>query len=119
MIGRTHKTSGGPEIPPKTVIARWRVALSWFALAWEELWPLLWPAAGLAGLWTLLALLDVLPLLPGWVHAAILAGFAAAAAGLLWLRLRRWRLPGRQGALRRIERVNELLHRPLQGLEDS
>jgi uncharacterized protein (TIGR02302 family) len=119
MIGRTHKTSGGSETPPKAIIARWRVALSWLALAWEELWPLLWPAAGLAGLWIFLGLLDVLPLLPGWVHAGLLTAFAAGVAALLWLRLRAWRLPQRRGALRRIERVNELPHRPLQSLEDQ
>lgn len=118
MIGRTQTTSGGSDTPPKAIIARWRVALSWLALAWEGLWPLLWPAAGLTGLWIVLALLDVPQQLPGWLHAALLAGFAAAVVGLLWLRARRWRLPGRREALRRIERVNDLPHRPLQALED-
>ena len=119
MIGRTRKTSGGSEKPPKNVIARWRVLSSWLALTWERLWPLLWPSVGLAGLWIVLALTDVLPLLPGWVHAGLLAAFAVAVTCLLPLRLRHWRMPRRRDALRRIERVNELPHRPLQALEDQ
>jgi len=119
MFGRTRKTSGGSDTPPKSVIAGWRLALSWLARLWEELWPRLWPAAGVAGLWVVLALVDVFPYMAGWLHAGLLAGFALAVVILAWLGLRRWRLPGRRAALRRIEQVNVLPHRPLQALEDE
>lgn len=119
MFGRTHKTSGGSETPPNQVIAGWRLALSWLARLWEDLWPKLWPAAGVVGLWIVLALFDVPPRLAGWLHAGLLAAFAITSLCLLWLGLRRWEIPGRRDALRRIEQVNALPHRPLLALEDE
>ena len=43
------------------------------ALFWEQLWPALLPALTLAGVFLALALFDVLPLLPGWLHGLVLA----------------------------------------------
>ena len=37
-------------------------------LLWERLWLALWPAAGVAGLFIALSLLDVWALVSGWVH---------------------------------------------------
>src|SRR3546814_9070174 len=51
----------------------WRLLLSWSALLWERAWPALWPAAGIAGLFLMLGLLDVLPFFPGWLHLVVLA----------------------------------------------
>jgi uncharacterized protein (TIGR02302 family) len=65
------------------------------------------------------ALFDLLPLLPGWLHLILLVGFAVALAyalGRIWPALR---FPGFMEGLRRIERVNALEHRPLTGLADG
>ena len=61
------------------------VRLAAASLAWEALWPRLWPAVTLIGAGFALALLDVLPLLPAWLHAGVLIVFAAALlAALAW-----------------------------------
>lgn len=95
-----------------------RIALARAALAWEVFWPSFWPVAGIAGLFLALALLDVLPLLPGWLHAAVLGLFAAGLVAALWRALRALRLPTSKEARRRIELDSGLAHRPLGALED-
>lgn len=57
--------------------------------------------------------------MPGWLHLAFLVGFAVAlayAVGRIWPALG---FPGRQEGIRRLERVNALVHRPLTGLADA
>src|SRR3546814_11841163 len=61
-----------------------RLTLARLALIWERLWRALWPASGILGLFVVLALFDVLPLLPGWLHALALAALAAGFAYALW-----------------------------------
>ena len=110
---RMRRKTGG------RTVAVWRVAGSWLALAWERLWPALWPAVGAAGVYLLLALTDVLPLIAGWLHALVLGAFAAAVLVLGWRSLRRLRLPSHGATLRRLERANDLLHRPLDAVSDE
>lgn len=88
------------------------------ALLWERLWPALWPPLGVAGLFVALALFDVLPLLPGWLHALVLAGFAISAVLLLVRGLLGLRLPSVREARHRLERDNALAHHPLEALAD-
>ena len=95
-----------------------RLVLARLALLWEALWPLAWPIPTLAALFAALALFDVLPLLPGWLHAAVLVAFVAALGYFVW-RLRRLAAPGLAQARRRIERDSGFAHRPLQGLADT
>ena len=95
-----------------------RQTLSWLAIYWERLWPALWPMVGLLGLFVALALLDIPPQLPGWLHFALLLAFAVSVFGALWHAVRHFRPPSRGSALRRLERVNALTHRPLEALED-
>ncbi|MBV9523101.1 MAG: TIGR02302 family protein [Alphaproteobacteria bacterium] len=95
-----------------------RLALARLALLWERLWPALWPALGAAGLFLLLALLDVFPRLPGQLHAALLVLFAAAFLVALARALRPLRLPAIAAAQRRIEQASGLPHRPLTALTD-
>jgi uncharacterized protein (TIGR02302 family) len=88
------------------------------AILWERLWRRLWPAALVAGTFLAVALLDVLPLLPGWLHALALLAFAAAlgtavtrgAGGA-------WRVEAAT-ARHRLEQDSGLAHRPLTALED-
>lgn len=61
----------------------------------------------------------MLPDLNGWLHLVILIGFALALAYAIGWLLPGLRRPSRGEAIRRLERVNELEHRPLTRLEDS
>lgn len=98
-------------------IAR-RLMLARLALLWEALWPNLWPILGVAGVFAALALFDVLPLLPGWLHGLVLLVNAGALAWLLWRAVRRFRLPPPGAAERRLERDSAIAHRPLSTLVD-
>ena len=106
-----------PASPP-TGAPRLRLRLAALAILWERIWPALWPVTALCGLFLVLALSDLLRRLPGWLHAALLAGFAG---GILWVLGRLiWRLrrPGVAAARRRLERASGLAHRPLTALAD-
>lgn len=97
----------------------WKLALARTALAWERLWPALWPAAGIAGAFVTIALFDLLPGLPIWLHAGILALFAVALVIALWQGARALALPGIAAGQRRIETTTGLAHRPLTLLRDQ
>lgn len=88
-------------------------------LFWERLWLALWPAAGVAGLFIALSLLDVWALVTGWVHVVALLAFAGAVGGALWRGLSGLSMPDGEDARRRLETQSELLHRPLTTLEDT
>jgi uncharacterized protein (TIGR02302 family) len=102
-----------------SALPKWRADLSRVALFWELLWPALWPALGLIGFYLLLGLAGLPQALPAWAHAAVLAAFALVLAANFWRGFQSLRLPSRHAALRRIERVNNLDHRPLESLEDA
>ncbi len=102
----------------KTYIGR-RLTLAWLALCWERLWPALWPATAIAAVFVAVALTDLLPVLPGWLHALLLLGTLAAFGTLLWRGLRHLRLPDVPLAQRRVERVSALPHRPLTAIDDT
>jgi uncharacterized protein (TIGR02302 family) len=103
----------------KVPVTRMRLNLVRLGLFWEQVWPALWPAVALAGLFLALALLDVFSLLEGYVHIGVLAALALGFVYLLWRGLRGLRMPGQAEARRRLEIVNELAHRPLATLEDQ
>ena len=109
-----------PGSSPHGLAARLRLARA--ALVWERLWPAAGPTLGVLGVFAILVLFDLLPALPGRVHAGVLAGFAiAVVAAALW----GWRAadpgawPDRMMARRRIELASGLPHRPLQALADQ
>lgn len=95
-----------------------RLARARRALLWEAGWPLAWPLPALVAAFVAIALFDVLPLLPGWLHLAALVAFAVAFVALL-LRLRKLRWPSLDAARRRVERDNDMAHGPLQLLADQ
>lgn len=100
-------------------LLRRRLWLARLALAWEALWPLLWPVVGVLGLFLAIALFDLLPHLPGWLHGAALVLFAGGL-GLALLNLaRKFRFPDAARARRRIETDSGLEHRPLAVLDDK
>lgn len=88
------------------------------ALWWERAWPLAWPIPALLALFCAIALFDLLPRLPGWLHAGLLAGFLAGL-GVALFRLRRLSWPSRAEAQHRLEQDSGLPHRPLQTLNDT
>ncbi|MGE5147315.1 MAG: TIGR02302 family protein [Candidatus Eiseniibacteriota bacterium] len=104
------------RLPPTTPAHR--LLLAQAALFWERLWRALWPASGIVGLFLVVALFDLLPFLPGVLHAIVLALFAAALGYALWRGLRRFAVPTRLEARRRIETASRLAHRPLTTLDD-
>src|SRR6201981_4249811 len=57
-----------------------RLRLARFALLWERVGPPCWPALAALGAFLVLGLFDILPSLPGLLHAAILIGLGAAFA---------------------------------------
>ncbi|WP_114393290.1 TIGR02302 family protein [Oleisolibacter albus] len=105
-----------PAVPPRGARA---LMLARLALGWERLWPALWPAAGVAGLFLVLAWLGLFTLVPGWLHLLLLLGFGAALGILGWRHLRGWRLPTPEEARRRLERDSALAHRPLTRIDDA
>ncbi len=94
------------------------VGLARAAGVWDRLWRRLWPAAAVAGVVLGVALLDLLPLLPGAVHALVLVAFAAGIAALARRGLRGFRPVDKAAARHRLERDSGLRHRPLTALDD-
>jgi uncharacterized protein (TIGR02302 family) len=95
-----------------------RLRLAGLAILWERLFPALWPAIALAGLFLVLALADLFRFLPGWLHAALLALFAGGVLAALGRAAWRIRPPGIAASRRRLERASNLAHRPLTALAD-
>jgi uncharacterized protein (TIGR02302 family) len=105
--------------PPSRPQVGARLTLARLALAWERVWPALWPAAFVVGAFLVLALFDVPALLPPWAAAGLLGLAVAALIVTLALAVRDLRLPTRLAAQRRLETASGLAHRPLAALEDT
>ncbi len=108
-----------PERSADTGALDRRLTAARAALFWERFWPALMPAAAVLAVFFILAGFDVWRFTPVWLHWLALAGFAAAFAYALWHDLRRLRWPDRAAAMRRLERVNLLQHRPLEAAADT
>ena len=92
--------------------------LARLALLWEAVWPILWPVLAVIGVFAALVLFDVLPLLPGWLHALVLLAATAALIWELWQGIRHFQLPRTGEAERRLEKDSGIAHRPLTALID-
>ncbi|WP_247876115.1 TIGR02302 family protein [Azospirillum sp. TSH100] len=97
---------------------RFRLAQARVALLWERLGPALWAPLSVLGAFLALALLNLLILLPGWLHGLALLVLAAAFLLSLVVGIRRFRAPAEDEARRRLERDSGLSHRPLHTLRD-
>lgn len=102
----------GSNLERKIVMAR-------LALAWEALWPRLWRIVALVGAFLCISLFDLWSWMPGWFHFLLLTAFGGGLAILAYRAIMSFDAPVRHGAVRRIERINNLDHRPLSALEDS
>ncbi|MCH9019451.1 MAG: DUF4175 family protein, partial [Proteobacteria bacterium] len=107
-----------PAAEALSAAVRRRLWLARLALTWERMWPALWPATGIAGLFGAVALFDVWSLAPGWLHAVALMAFGAAFALTLARGLRTLHLATVADAVRRLEAASGLRHRPLAALAD-
>ncbi|HEU0155202.1 MAG TPA: DUF4175 family protein, partial [Stellaceae bacterium] len=95
-----------------------RLRLARAALLWERVWPACWPLLAVLGGFFAVCLFDLLPNLPGPLHAAILLGFGAAVVVTAGVAFHKIAVPDRFAARRRIEQASGLRHRPLQALTD-
>jgi uncharacterized protein (TIGR02302 family) len=95
-----------------------KVFLSKLALLFEQIWPRAWLLIGIAGLFILVSLAGIWPRLPELPHKVVLGLFGVAFAGaLIWLMTARW--PSRERAIRRVEAVSGVRHRPASSYEDT
>src|SRR6202023_2615234 len=85
-----------------------RLRLARFALLWERVWPPCWPALAALGAFFVLGLFDILPSVPGLLHAAILIGLGAAFAIGSSAAFRKTVIPDAFSACRRIEQASGL-----------
>ncbi|MGZ5889561.1 MAG: TIGR02302 family protein [Hyphomicrobium sp.] len=106
-----------PVSPVDAAFAR-KVRASRITLYFERLWPRLWLILGVAGLFLLVSLLNVWAHLPQPAHIALLAGFAMAALAAV-IYAARVNYPGREEAVRRLERASGIPHRPASSYEDT
>ena len=88
------------------------------ALWFEQLWPAIWPAIGVLGLYSGVALLDLPAYLPSWPRIGLFIVVLALAGFLLQRGLRRIARPSAALADRRLERDSGLAHRPLAAIGD-
>ena len=95
-----------------------KVRAAGLTLLFEKLWPRIWLPIGVAGVFFLLSVFEVWPLLPPRVHFGLLWAFGAAFA-LSFLPLLFWRGPAREAALSRLEKASALEHRPLTAFNDT
>jgi uncharacterized protein (TIGR02302 family) len=116
---RPAQNALAPERSADTGALDRRLAAARAALFWERFWPALMPAAAVLAVFFILAGFDVWRFTPVWLHWLALAGFASALAFALWRELRSLRWPDRASAMRRLERVNLLQHRPLEAAADT
>ncbi len=109
--------SPDPDLPDMPKHLRRAIMRAQAILFWEQLWrTLLWPLA-VTGLFMLVSLAGVWPLMPVWVHALVLAAFAGLLTwSLVAARHLRW--PDRHAAIRRLEVASGYRHRPLGSLTD-
>ncbi len=118
MMGlkREQRKADGLPVPRRLAAL---LAAARAALWWEHFWPAIAPALGTLGLFVALALLDVLPILPGWLHGLSLGALIAGFFFLAWRGLRSLQTPNAEQSRRRLEIDSGLDHRPLAGLDDT
>ncbi|MBO0764926.1 MAG: TIGR02302 family protein [Hyphomicrobiaceae bacterium] len=94
-----------------------KVLLSKLALLFEQIWPRAWLLLGIAGLFILVSLAGVWPRLSEVPHKIVLGLFGLAFAGAV-IALFSVRWPTREQAIRRVESVSGVRHRPASSYED-
>ena len=93
--------------------------LSWIYLLWERLTRAFWPVVAFMALVVALALIGLPLVLPPWLHACLLAASAAFLIFAFWHGFRKFQVPTQRAAVKRLQDVNGLQHRPLEALSDQ
>ncbi len=109
-----------PKAAPTPLDAKFarKVRASRWALFFERLWPRVWLILGLVGLFLLVSLAGLWPMLPDLAHYIVLGLFAIGGVAAL-LHAVRTPFPSHDEAVRRIERVSGVPHRPASSYEDT
>jgi uncharacterized protein (TIGR02302 family) len=94
------------------------IALARGAVGWERIWPALWPASAIVGLFLAASLFNLFVPLSWPLHALVLAVSISAIGVLLYIELRQLRLPSWDDGARRLERDSRLEHRPISEAND-
>lgn len=118
MSDRKDTTKNAPPARQSGVLER-RITQARLSLAWETIWPAVWPPLGVIGLFAGVALLDGFTWLPGWLHALVLVGLAGLLGYTIYTAARTLTWPDHRDAVRRIETASGLEHRPLEALQDK
>ena len=95
-----------------------RVTLSRVLLWIERAVPAFLPAALTVAAFLVLTLFGLWPSLPGWLHLLLLAAFGAAFLFAVGRAAARLHYPTTAEGIRRLERTNQALHRPVTTLVD-
>lgn len=111
------KWTSVPYTLPKSVEAK--LALARSVILWERIWPALWPATGILGIFLILTVVEAWRWVPTWAHLTGLALFAGASAWALWTNIAPLRTPTREEAMRRLEIKSGMKHRPISSYEDK
>ncbi len=107
-----------PSEPVRDPVLEAKIRKAKWALAFEQLWRRLWLLLAIVGLFLVLSFAGVWPLLGEIAHKAVMALFALAAlAWVVYAARIDW--PTRDTAIRRIERVSGIPHRPATSYEDT
>lgn len=88
------------------------------ALAFERLYPALFPALVIIAAFVIVSLFDLWRSLPVWLHVVALAGFATALLYSLYRARGALVWPSRAAGLARLEADSDARHQPLRVLED-
>ncbi len=117
MTRLSQQTEFRPGLKARRI--RRLVAFGRGAVGWERIWPSLWPASGIAGLFLAAALFDLFAPLPWPLHALVLSAAITGVGLLLFLGLKDVRLPAWEDGARRVERDSHLAHRPISEAGDA
>ena len=120
MAARQIPLAGSERVAASAIerVFERKVRLGKWALLFEQLWPRAWLVLGLAGLFIGASLAGLWPRLPELPHMIVLGLFALAFAAAL-VALARVRWPSRDEAIRRIEAISGISHRPASSYEDT
>lgn len=103
---------------PETRLLERKIRRARLASVFEQLWLRVWIVAAVAAVFLLVSLAGIWSVLPNSLHAILLALFGLAAlAGLIQAGPLKWL--SRDEAIRRIEGVSGLPHRPASSYEDT
>src|ERR1700722_7155330 len=95
------------------------IAFARAAIAWERIWPALWPATGILGLYLAAALFGVLGAIPASFQALLLFAAIAGSGFALYRNLLSFKAPRWGEGARRVERDSALAHRPISERHDN